>query len=162
MAEALLKAIKETDIEIIGIYGKSIEKSSDLSNRYNVSYFPTIESLPNNIDLYLLCISDNSIKELANTLAIKEGLVVHFSGIKPLEELEPIKNKAVFWPIASINKTSFKNFTNTPICIEANNEENFRIIEAFADRLSKKVFSVSTTQRQYLHLAATLTNNFSF
>lgn len=161
IAEALLKSINNTDIEVIGIYGKSIAKCEKLSELYSVPFFPTIESLPNNADLYLICVSDNAIAGIANKLTVKEGLAVHFSGIKSLQELEPIKNKAVFWPIASINKLSFKNFSETPICIEASDEENYRIIEAFADRLSKKVFSVSTSQRQYLHLAATLTNNFS-
>jgi predicted short-subunit dehydrogenase-like oxidoreductase (DUF2520 family) len=67
----------------------------------------------------------------------------------------------VFWPIESINKNIFTNFKNTPICIEANSDENYRIIEAFADRLSNKVLNINSEKRQYFHLAATITNNFS-
>lgn len=161
MAEALLRSIKTTDIEIVGIYGKSEAKSEALSLQYGVKQFTDLKDIPAHVDLYLLCVSDNAIAEVAGRLNIGAGLVVHFSGIKQLDELGAIKNKAVFWPIESVNKNSFTDFTNTPVCIEANTEENYRIIEAFADRLSKKVLHKTSIERQYLHLAATISNNFS-
>ncbi|MES2381191.1 MAG: DUF2520 domain-containing protein [Bacteroidota bacterium] len=161
MAEALLKSVKTTDIEIVGIYGKSIAKSEALSLKYAVNSFTALNEIPTHVDLYLLCVSDNAIAEVATQLNIGASLAVHFSGIKQLEELGTVKNKAVFWPIESVNKNSFTDFTNTPVCIEANTDENYRIIEAFADRLSKKVLHKSSIERQYLHLAATISNNFS-
>lgn len=161
MAEALLKSIKTTDIEILGVYGKSIAKSEALSQQYAVNCFTAISNIPTHVDLYLLCVSDNAIADMAKQLNIGAGMAVHFSGIKQLDELGDIKNKAVFWPIESVNKNSFTNFANTPVCIEANTEENYRIVEAFADRLSKTVLHKSFVERQYLHLAATISNNFS-
>jgi predicted short-subunit dehydrogenase-like oxidoreductase (DUF2520 family) len=111
--------------------------------------------------LYLLCVNDDAIENVSNNLVVNGGLVVHFSGLKNINEIGNQENKAVFWPIESIHESTFINFKNTPICIEANSDENYRIIEAFADRLSKNVLKIKSEQRQYFHLAATITNNFS-
>lgn len=161
MAFAILTSCLNTDVEIVGIFSKTKENSIALSNNFNVKAYQSISEIPTNADLYLLCINDDSINEVANNLPIVDGLVVHCSGLKPISELNKQINQAVFWPIESINKNSFSDFKNTPICIEANSEENYRIIEAFADRLSKNVNKISSAERQYLHLAATITNNFS-
>jgi predicted short-subunit dehydrogenase-like oxidoreductase (DUF2520 family) len=161
MAQAIIKTIKNTDIEIIGIYSKSYENTLAIAEQNNINCFENFTNIPIKADLYLLCVNDDAIKDVSTSIIVKGGLVVHFSGLKNLEEIQNQENKAVFWPIESINKNSFINFKNTPICIEANNDENYRIIEAFADRLSKNVLNINSEQRKYLHLAATITNNFS-
>ncbi len=161
MANAILLSCQNTDIEILGVFSKTTENCIALANKFNTKAYQNISEIPTNADLYLLCVNDDAINQVANNLPIVDGLVVHCSGLKPITELNIQTNQAVFWPIESINKNSFTDFKNTPICIEANNEENYRIIEAFADRLSKNVKKTSSIERQYLHLAATITNNFS-
>jgi len=161
MANAILTSCLKIDVEIFGIYSKNKKHSSALAAKFNIPYFNKIDQIPTNADLYFLCINDDAITEVANNLPVMGGLVVHCSGLKPISVLAKQQNQAVFWPIESIDKTSFTNFKNTPICIEANSEENYRIIEAFADRLSKNIQKINSLERQYLHLAATMTNNFS-
>ena len=161
MAQAIIKAIQHTDIDIVGIYSRNHEKSFEIAKRHSINYCENTIDIPTNADLYLLCVNDDAIENVSNSLLVNGGLVVHFSGLKNINEIGNQENKAVFWPIQSINKNTFTNFKNTPICIEANSDENYRIIEAFADRLSNKVLNINSEQRQYFHLAATITNNFS-
>ncbi len=161
MANAILTSCLNTDVEILGVFSKTIENSIALAHKFKTKAYLTISEIPTNADLYLLCVNDDAINQVANNLPIVEGLVIHCSGLKSMSELNIQTNQAVFWPIESINKNTFTDFKNTPICIEANSEENYRIIEAFADRLSKNVNKISSVERQYLHLAATITNNFS-
>lgn len=161
MAHAMLKACQHTDIEILGIYGRSMQKAAEIASQNGINCFENLNEIPTNADLYLLCVSDDSIDFVSQSISINGGLMVHFSGLKSMNELNKQQNKAVLWPIESVNKNTFESFLSTPICIEANSDENYRIIEAFADRISKNVHQVSSDQRKYLHLAATITNNFS-
>jgi len=161
MAQAIIKACQHTDLNIVGIHSRNHDKSFEIANQNSINYFEKTIDIPSNADLYLLCVNDDAIENVSNNLVVNGGLVVHFSGLKNINEIGKQENKAVFWPIESINKNTFTNFKNTPICIEANSDENYRIIEAFADRLSNKVLNINSEQRQYFHLAATITNNFS-
>ncbi len=161
MAQAIIKACQNTDIDIVGIYSKNREKLVEIAKQNSINYCENTLDIPTNADLYLLCVNDDAIENVSNSLLVNGGLVVHFSGLKNIIEIGKQENKAVFWPIESINENTFTNFKNTPICIEANTDENYRIIEAFADRLSNKVLNINSEQRQYFHLAATITNNFS-
>jgi predicted short-subunit dehydrogenase-like oxidoreductase (DUF2520 family) len=161
MANAILTSCLNTDLEIVGIFSKTVANKMEMVNKFQIKGFANIAEIPTNADLYLLCVNDDAIHEVVTNLPEVEGLVVHCSGLKSITVLNKQMNQGVFWPIESINKTSFKNFKNTPICIEANSEENYRILEAFTDRLSKNVQKINSSERQYLHLAATITNNFS-
>lgn len=161
MAQAIINACQNTDIDIVGIYSKNREKLVEIAKQNSINYCENTLDIPTNADLYLLCVNDDAIENVSNSLLVNGGLVVHFSGLKNINEIEKQENKAVFWPIESIHENTFTNFKNTPICIEANTDENYRIIEAFADRLSNKVLNINSEQRQYFHLAATITNNFS-
>lgn len=161
MAQAIIKACQHTDLNIVGIHSRNHDKSFEIANQNSINYFENTIDIPSNADLYLLCVNDDAIENVSNNLVVNGGLIVHFSGLKNINEIGKQENKAVFWPIESINKNTFTNFKNTPICIEANSDENYRIIEAFADRLSNKVLNINSEQRQYFHLAATITNNFS-
>lgn len=161
MAQAIINACQNTDIDIVGIYSRNHEKLFEIAKQNSINYCENTLDIPTNADLYLLCVNDDAIENVSNSLLVNGGLVVHFSGLKNINEIEKQENKAVFWPIESIHENTFTNFKNTPICIEANTDENYRIIEAFADRLSNKVLNINSEQRQYFHLAATITNNFS-
>jgi predicted short-subunit dehydrogenase-like oxidoreductase (DUF2520 family) len=161
MAQAIIKVCLNTDINIVGIYSRNHEKLFEIAKQNKINYFENTKDIPTNADLYLLCVNDDAIENVSNNLVVNGGLVVHFSGLKNINEIGNQENKAVFWPIESIHESTFINFKNTPICIEANSDENYRIIEAFADRLSKNVLKIKSEQRQYFHLAATITNNFS-
>ena len=161
MAQAIIKACLNTDIDLVGIYSRNHAKSFEIAKQNSINYFENTLDIPTNADLYLLCINDDAIENVSNNLVVNGGLVVHFSGLKNINEIGNQENKAVFWPIESIHENTFINFKNTPICVEANSDENYRIIEAFADRLSKNVLNINSEKRQYFHLAATITNNFS-
>jgi predicted short-subunit dehydrogenase-like oxidoreductase (DUF2520 family) len=161
IAQAIIKACQNTDIDIVGIYSRNHEKLVEIAKQNNINYFENTSHIPTNADLYLLCVNDDAIENVSNNLVVNGGLVVHFSGLKSINEITKHKNKAVFWPIESINKNTFVTFKDTPICIEANSEINLTIIESFAKSVSNNVININSSNRQYLHLAATITNNFS-
>jgi predicted short-subunit dehydrogenase-like oxidoreductase (DUF2520 family) len=161
MAAALALSCLNSNIEMIGIYSKNLITANELSKKFKLKIFENIKDIPKKLDLYFLCVNDDSIKVISTELEAIDGLLVHFSGLKSINEIINHKNKAVFWPIESINKNTFVSFKDTPICIEANSETNLTIIESFAKSVSNDIININSSNRQYLHLAATITNNFS-
>jgi len=52
------------------------------------------------------------------------------------------------------------DFSNVPICIEANTSHNLEKLKSIAKLLSNNIYEVNTEQRKVLHLAAVFACNF--
>lgn len=161
LAAGLAGAIAKTDCELLGFWGRNLEKTRALSQKFEVPFFSDIEAIPSDADIYFLCVSDNAIHQVANQLPILKGLVCHCSGGRPISDLNPLSETGVLWPIQSFHENTVSDFSTIPICIESESEENLRILEAFADRISKRIVRTNSNQRPALHLAAVMVNNFS-
>ncbi len=110
-------------------------------------------------DLYLLAVSDNSIKEVAE-LPPNDSFVVHTSGAISLEEIG--RDRAgVFYPIQTFSKGSDVNFTEIFIGLESKNSKDLMILKKLAKLIGSKSFHLDSSQREQLHLAAVLVNNFT-
>ena len=48
-----------------------------------------------------------------------------------------------------------------PICLEAENTFDFRVLDTVAKSISKAVFPINSEQRKALHVAAVFVNNFT-
>jgi predicted short-subunit dehydrogenase-like oxidoreductase (DUF2520 family) len=68
--------------------------------------------------------------------------------------------KGVFYPLQSFTKSRAVSFSEIPICIEANNENDYLILKNLAELLSKKVYKINSAQRKSLHISAVFVNNF--
>ena len=112
-------------------------------------------------DVYILAISDDAIAEVSRHLISKEGLVVHTSGSTNLEAISKNIRRGSFYPLQTFTKDVFVDFETIPICIEAENEKDFLLLQKLAGVLSKIVVPISSEQRQVLHLAAVFVNNFT-
>ena len=52
------------------------------------------------------------------------------------------------------------NFKTIPICLEAENENDFQILSSIASTISDAVYKINSEQRKALHVAAVFVNNF--
>lgn len=160
IAAHLAEAFAKTDIEVKGVHSKTPVNAKAFADKYKIQYFEEIHQIPLDVDVYFLAISDDHIENISNQLNVN-GILVHCSGLKNMNIIQAEKNKAVFWPLQSFSKDRDINFHEIPILIEANSDENYRIIEAIADRISNHVVPCNSEQRQWYHLAAVFVNNFS-
>jgi predicted short-subunit dehydrogenase-like oxidoreductase (DUF2520 family) len=126
----------------------------------NSKVYTNLNQLAQDADVVFIAVPDGAIFEIANALKTK-AIVVHCSGLTPITVLHNFANNGVFWPVQSFSLNIQYNFANIPICLEANTEENYRILEQLADKISKKVYIIESAQRKYLHLAAVFANNFT-
>jgi len=145
---------------MVGVHSQTEQHAQVFSEKFGMPLFIDLTSIPADCDVYFLGVSDNAISEVSALLNVK-GVVVHCSGLLAINVLDPKNHRGVFWPIQSLNKDLYADFSQVPICIEASDEINLRILESLADRITRKARFISTKQRQTLHLSAVMANNFS-
>jgi predicted short-subunit dehydrogenase-like oxidoreductase (DUF2520 family) len=111
-------------------------------------------------DVYIISVSDNAIAEVAKNLPFQNRLVVHTSGTSELYVLDAKNRKGVFYPLQTFSKSKEIDFSSIPICLEAENEEDFKTLQSLSQNISEKVFAISSEQRKSLHVAAVFVCNF--
>jgi predicted short-subunit dehydrogenase-like oxidoreductase (DUF2520 family) len=161
VAHHLGAALKETGIEVAGVYGRRESEAKSLATKLSS---PVIVDLNTIIaaDLILLTVSDDAIAEVSAKLNPKnKGLVAHTSGAVPLSDIDAKNRRAVFYPLQSFSKDKQIIWENVPFCLESENDEDLNALGALAENLSQKIHILSSDQRKSLHIAAVFANNFA-
>ncbi|MGO4921196.1 Rossmann-like and DUF2520 domain-containing protein [Maribacter spongiicola] len=112
-------------------------------------------------DVYILAVSDDAIKLVADNFKDIDGLLVHTSGATSLEAIKCAKRAGIFYPLQTFTKGKIIEFDTIPICIEATNEEDLKLLKQLGEALGKTVVEIDSEQRKTLHVAAVFVNNFT-
>jgi len=148
----------QNGIEIIQIYGRSQNALSYFNNQVNTT---TDLFKIKAADIYLAAISDDAIFEVSKFLVDKKGLIVHTSGSVSINAIPNKHRRGVFYPLQTFSPNRKVNFKVIPICIEAENEKDYELINELASAISDKVIHIDSDKRKALHLAAVFANNFT-
>jgi predicted short-subunit dehydrogenase-like oxidoreductase (DUF2520 family) len=160
IAAHLAEAFSKTDIELKGVHSKTPTHAQIFADKFQIPFFENIQQIPKDADVYILAVNDDQIEVVSSQISVN-GIVTHCSGLKDINSIQGSENKAVMWPLQSFSKDKKLNFKEIPILLEANSDENYRIIEALSERISHKLIECSSEKRKYYHLAAVFVNNFS-
>ncbi|QKX07149.1 DUF2520 domain-containing protein [Aquimarina sp. TRL1] len=114
-----------------------------------------------NADVYILAISDDSIQPVSEQLPFTNRLVVHVSGGKSIDVIDPKNNRGVFYALQTFSHGKEINFEQVPFCIESDNPVDQKLLSSLAGFLSKKVYPISSHKRSIIHVAAVFVNNFT-
>ena len=117
-----------------------------------------LEKIPQ-ADVTIIAVSDDAIESVSSK--IKNSFVVHTSGSVALNSLKNSGNKGVFYPLQTFSKNREVDFYEVPFCLEAENNEDYQLLERLAKSIGNKVFSINSEQRKALHIAAVFVNNFT-
>tara|TARA_B100001109_G_scaffold93916_1_gene76302 strand:+ start:2920 stop:3666 length:747 start_codon:yes stop_codon:yes gene_type:complete len=112
-------------------------------------------------DIYVICISDKSITQVSNKIQFKNKLVVHTSGSTPYSSLNNKNRRGVFYPLQTFSKSQKLNYSEIPICIEAENDIDLETLKKLSLDLNCKYYEINFEERKTLHLAAIISNNFT-
>ena len=148
----------QNGVDIIQVYGRNKNALSYFENQIN-----TTSALSNikGADIYLVAISDDAISEVSRFIVGKKGLIVHTSGSISMNALAHKHRRGVFYPLQTFSANRKVDFKEIPICIEAENEEDYELLNELASAISDKVIQLDSDQRKALHLAAVFANNFT-
>lgn len=112
-------------------------------------------------DVYVIAIKDDAIGSFSKKLSQLKGLVVHTSGSVPMKAIDHTLRKGVLYPVQTFSKEQAIDFRSVPLAIETEFDEDYALLNELASSLSDKVFHVTSSQREKLHIAAVFANNFS-
>ena len=163
IARFFLQQLSGQEAEVVQLYNHRAESAEDISKQYGIPLVTQSAAIDRDADLYLFCIKDQAIEELAAQLSLRpEQTAIHCAGSQSLELLQATgSNMAVVWPLYSINKNKLPRERTIPLVIEASNDYAAKQAKAFATLISDNITPVSFAQRQYLHLSAVMVNNFT-
>jgi len=63
--------------------------------------------------------------------------------------------------LQTFSKEKEMDFSTVPFCLEAENKEDYLLLEKIAKTIGRKIYSVNSEQRKALHIAAVFVNNFT-
>ncbi|MBF4516016.1 DUF2520 domain-containing protein [Flavobacterium sp. ANB] len=159
VAQHLIKAFTKSElIEIVQVFSRKKETLAHLldSDKITNDFSALKES-----DLYIIAVSDNAIAHVSKQLLFQNKLVVHTSGTASIDTLDAKNKRGVFYPLQTFSKDKAVDFSIIPICLEAENQADYAILETVAKSISNAVYSISSEQRKALHVAAVFVNNFT-
>ncbi|RXM47229.1 Rossmann-like and DUF2520 domain-containing protein [Flavobacterium sp. YO12] len=159
VAQHLIKAFSASNlVEIVQVFSR---KKEALNSIIDSEKIVTEFSILKETDLCIISVSDTAISEVSKQLPFKNQLVVHTSGTTSIDILDSKNRKGVFYPLQTFSKSKEVDFSIIPICLEAENQEDYAILETTAKCISNAVFAISSEQRKALHVAAVFVNNFT-
>lgn len=164
VAFQLSSILSEKQQHIIQIYNRNIEHARQLVQVHNIDCTNQINDIKLDADIYIMCIADDSIAELASKLSahLRNKLVVHTSGASDSILLEPyFDHFGVFYPLQTFTKSFRPDFNKIPILITGNSASSIEILSFLASIISTKWSIIDDKQRLFYHLSAVIANNFT-
>lgn len=159
VAQQLYRALEnKSGIKLVQVIGRDKKKLTYFTNVPNIA---TDFGHIMDADIYIIAVNDDAITTVSQYFVNKKGLVLHTSGAMPMSILPPTVRRGVFYPLQTFSQGRKINFSEVPICIEAENNEDFSILKDFAGSISDQIHLMTSNQRKLVHLAAVFVNNFA-
>lgn len=148
--------------EILQFVGRNSETLTALSSKHFTSNTNDISKINKNADIYILCVSDKEIKNVASKLKLSGKLVLHTSGTANINLLKGVSAKlGVLYPLQTFTANDKVKWSKVPFLIEGNTKIAETELNNFCLSLSKNINIVSSAEREKIHLAAVLVSNFN-
>jgi predicted short-subunit dehydrogenase-like oxidoreductase (DUF2520 family) len=163
VAQQLYLQFLRSGIDVAAIWARN--KSKVGLTFGSAPLYDQLSDLPTDAQLYIICVSDGAILEVATQLPIEirsKRLVVHTSGATPMNVLaESCAHFGVFYPLQTFSAHSTPDWTQIPVCVHANAADLLQRLQLVANAIATHIYVINDEQRLALHVAAVFVNNFS-
>lgn len=146
------------NVTIVQVYNRT-ESALDLIKK-SVATATDLSSLTK-ADVYIIAATDDAIIPISKRLTLKGELVVHTSGSVLVDKLSKSNRNGSFYPLQTFSNDKKVDFRSVPICIEAENKTDLKLLQKLANEISDNIHNITSAQRKSLHLAAVFVNNFT-
>ena len=161
----LAPALEDTGLVMERVYSRQLKRAQQLADRlYGTDVQDHLDFSTSDANLFILAVSDDAITEVAQQLVLPEAAtVVHTSGSQPLQALRKADTPltGVFYPLQTFSRHRLPDFRTVPICLESDDSGVLSRLTKLAKKVSGYVALVDSEERQTLHVAAVLANNFT-
>jgi len=159
-AQLLPKLLAEKQHDVY-VSGSTPEKTISFVKLYGGSVFNPNTTVTLKYTV-ILCVPDSEIKSAASCFVEFASCILHCSGSTDIGVLlEYTASAGVIWPVQSftVGRTVF--WSDVPLCIESTDKISKKCVFKITELLGGQVCELSSVQRQKLHLAAVVVNNFT-
>lgn len=157
----LAKALYSAGHQIVQIWSREYDHAEALANQVFAEPIDRLKLLYPTSDVYILAVADDALFDLALDLKLREAVVMHTAGSVSMKVLAPISRKhGVIWSPQTFIRDVAMDYSRLPFCIEGSSDEVLRQIRELLTPVSQHIYDIDSQQRQWLHLAAVMTNNF--
>ncbi|MDO3663198.1 Rossmann-like and DUF2520 domain-containing protein [Acinetobacter higginsii] len=159
-----LAKVLQLQHQIVQIFSRNLQHAQTLAEQVNAQAIDDVQQLDAQTDLVIIAVSDQAIRSVIDSIApyLTENLIVHTSGSTALSVLQQLHPRAgVFYPLQTFSMERIVNWADTPLFVEAVQQQDLTLLTELANSLSQSVYQYSSTQRLTLHLAAVFACNFS-
>lgn len=161
VATHLAKAFHNAGYQILQIWSREYDHAEALANQVFAEPIDKLSLLYPTADVYVLAVADDALFDLALDLRLRDALVLHTAGAVSLNVLKPISRKhGVVWSPQTFIRDVDMDYSELPFCIEGSSPDVTTNIMELLRPVSSHLFKIDTQQRQWLHLAAVMVNNF--
>lgn len=161
----LAKRFEGQSVDVIQILTRHWAKHEPLHHQLKAEFITAFDKLYAEADAYILAVNDDAIEDVATQIKQYIGdnkLLAHTSGATPSTILSPFtKRFGILYPLQTFSEKREQDWTNLPVCVDANNTNDLHILHQLGEALSPKVYDITDQQRSILHVAAVFVNNFS-
>lgn len=157
VAYHLAKAFTQKNIPLAQVFGRNTQDLKTISQELKI---PVSTDQLYDADLYIICVSDQSVEAISRMITKEDCLVAHTSGSLPKEILAGPYRKSSFYPLQTFSKTKNLEYSKIPFFIEAENDEDQKLLTDLASEISESVMKSSHEKRKYIHLTAVFACNF--
>ncbi|MCF8232526.1 MAG: DUF2520 domain-containing protein [Bacteroidales bacterium] len=161
VATHLAQAFYQKGFNIESVYSRTNQNAVALANKVEARVPESLSELPEHSDLLILAVPDIAIKDVARQLPAKKPLTVHVSGSTAIDELEAFcENYGVLYPLQTFTKERILDYSEIPVCVEANDQENTHKLKELSQTFSNDVRLTNSRERLVIHLSAVYASNF--
>lgn len=147
------------------VYSRNKKNAGNLIDRlYQAEIKTDLDFSESQSAVFIIAVSDDVIESIIQEIVVPaESILVHTSGSKPMDILTNAStpNIGVFYPLQTFNKHKKVNFSDIPICIEAENKLTLKVLKNIGQQLGEKIYPINSASRQTLHIASVFACNFT-
>lgn len=161
VATHLARAFHQSGYQILQVLSREYDHAEALANQVFAEPINKISLLYPSADVYILAVNDDALFDLALDLKLRDALVLHTAGAVSLTVLRNVSRRhGVVWSPQTFIAGVPLVYDQLPFCVEGSTPDVEKQIRQLLEPVSKHIFSINTPQRQWLHLAAVMVNNF--
>jgi predicted short-subunit dehydrogenase-like oxidoreductase (DUF2520 family) len=166
VATRLAKIFYKKGFTIKQIISRNIKNAEKLANEVRASAFSdNITFLKDDADIIIISTPDDAILSILEQIPFcltGTQILLHTSGTFDEKEFQNTsKNFGCFYPLQTFTKTSDIEIKKTPLLYNGNNDFTRTEIVRLIEKIGLQSFFSEHDERQKLHVAAVLANNFT-
>ena len=158
------KAFHDNGYTISQVYSRTEKSAKELADKLGADYTIYINKVIKDADIYIVSVKDSVLPELLPQVArlSPDALYLHTAGSVPMDAWKGLASRyGVFYPLQTLSKTRELDIHDVPCLVEANNEEDLKLLLRISKELTGHDYQADSDMRRVLHLAAVFACNFT-